>query len=83
LNYTSADAEKLIKKYGITKIPALVIVSRSIGKIEMDDTLFRKTSDAAIFDKAAPYIDLGSLEVKGLADIIISPKLHGSYCCIN
>jgi len=77
LNYTSADAEKLIKKYGITKIPALVIVSRSIGKIEMDDTLFRKTSDAAIFDKAAPYIDLGSLEVKGLADF---KEIYDSKC---
>ena len=69
LDYNSAEAKKLIDKYSINRVPALLILSRNIDKISLDDKIFRKTKNAAIFDKAAPYIDLKSGKVEGIVNL--------------
>lgn len=77
LNYSSPEAKKLIDKYNIKKIPALIISSRDIGKINLDETIFRKEKSAAIFDKAVPYLDLSSGKITG---IINMKEVYDSNC---
>lgn len=68
LEYNSSEAEKLIDKYKIERIPAL-IVSGNIDKINLDVNFFRKGKNYAIFDKPAPYLELNSGQVKGIVNL--------------
>lgn len=77
LDYNSDEAKKLIDKYSITKVPALLIISRNIDKITLDEKVFRKVKNAAVFDKPAPYIDLSSGQVKGLVTL---KEVYDSNC---
>lgn len=77
LNYNSSEAKKLIEKYNIKKIPALIISSRDISKINLDETIFRKDKNTAIFDKAVPYLDLSSSKITG---IINMKEVYDSNC---
>jgi thiol-disulfide isomerase/thioredoxin len=69
LNYDSKEAEEIINKYNIKTIPALVVLSRNIEKIGIDDQVFSIEDDYALFDKSVPYIDLETNEVKGLVQL--------------
>jgi len=69
LNYDSPEAEKLINKYNLKTIPALVVLSKNIEKIEIDDQVFSIEDSYALFDKSVPYIDLETNEVKGLVQL--------------
>ena len=76
LNYASDEAKKLISKYKIVRIPALVISSRNIDKINLGES-FRKDKNTAIFDKPVPYFDLSSGDIKGLVDL---KEIYDSSC---
>lgn len=69
IDYNSAEGKKLISKYNLQTIPTLIIESNQIDKIQLDNTLFRKSGKAAIFDKSVPYIDLDSGEIVGLVNL--------------
>ena len=68
LKFDSAEAEKLIKKYEIKKIPALILLGKT-GKIELDESVFRKDKSFAVFDKPVPYLDLASGKIFGLVSL--------------
>jgi len=69
LNYDSKEAQELIKKYNIKTIPAVIINSKDIKKIGVDDKIFRIGKDYAVFDRAVPYFDLETKKVRGVVDI--------------
>ncbi|GBE20222.1 hypothetical protein BMS3Abin17_00959 [archaeon BMS3Abin17] len=69
LSYKSQKAEEIINKYSIRKIPALVVLSRNIEKIGIDEQVFSIKNNYAIFDKSVPYVDLETNEVKGLVQL--------------
>jgi thiol-disulfide isomerase/thioredoxin len=69
LNYDSLEAEEIINKYNIKSIPALVVLSRNIEKIGIDDKAFSVGDNYALFDKSVPYIDLETNEVRGLVQL--------------
>ena len=78
LEYESKEAKKLLEDYEIEKVPAIIIKSRDIEKINLDKNLFFIRKNYAIFDKAVPYIDLktnilvGLVEIKEIQDISCS-----------
>jgi len=65
LDYKSEEAKKIIEKYGITKVPALVAVSRNIDKVGLDKSIFSIGKDYALFDKSIPYIDIKTEQING------------------
>ena len=69
LDYKSEEAKKLIDKYNIKSIPALVALSSNIDKLEIDMNVFSVGKDYALFDKSVPYIDINSGETKGLVNL--------------
>jgi len=69
LNYDSSEAKEIIEEYGITRIPALVIVSKKIDEIGLDESIFRKDKNTAVFDRSVPYIDISSGEENGLVSL--------------
>ena len=77
LNYTSSEAEKLMQKYNIKRIPSLIILSRDIKKIGLNNSGFRNERDAAIFDKGVPYLDLTTGKIKG---IVTFKEIQDSSC---
>lgn len=64
INYDSNEARKLIEKYKLNKIPALV-VKGGVDKLNLDKAVFRIEGKTAIFDKPVPYFDLALNQVKG------------------
>ncbi len=73
LEFSSSAAASLIAKYGIQKIPA-VIVTGDIGKVTLP--FFEKNSDALVFaTPAAPYTDVKTGTVSGkVTSYLISDK---------
>lgn len=69
LIYNSLKAEEIIDKYNIKTIPIVVILSKDIGKIGIDDTIFSIGENYALFDRSVPYIDLETNEIKGLVQL--------------
>ena len=77
ISYNSdEEAKKLIEKYKIQKIPALIVLG-NVEKIGLDASLFRIEEKTGIFDKAVPYLDLKTNEIKGIVDLI---ELYDSNC---
>ena len=69
VDYNSIEGKKLIEKYNIEKIPALIVLSKNLVKINLDENLFRKDGKAAIFDKSVPYINLNTNKINGLVQL--------------
>ena len=69
LAYNSDRGKELIKRYGIKSVPAMVVISGDIGKAGLDSSIFSVSRGYAIFDKAVPYVDLGSGEIRGLVEL--------------
>ncbi len=69
LDYNSEEAKKIIDKYDIKTIPALIILSKNIKKIGIDEKIFSVNDNYALFDKSVPYIDLSTNDVKGLVQL--------------
>ena len=69
LNYNSQESKEIIDKYNLKTIPALIILSKDIGKIGIDTQVFSIKDNYALFDKGVPYIDLKTDEVKGLVQL--------------
>jgi len=86
LDYNSEDARLLIQKFGITRIPAIIIKSKDpladILNISNEDT-FAINGDYIIFEKGVPYLDLSSNKIKGNIELIeiqdTSCKQCGSF----
>ncbi len=70
LDFKSQEAKKIIEKYGIQRIPALIVESKNIDELGLDENIFRIEGNAAIFDKPAPYYDLASGNIKGKVSVI-------------
>lgn len=70
LDYTSQESKEIVNKYNIKTIPALVVLSRDIEKIGIDEKIFSIKNDYALFDKSVPYIDLETNEVRGVVKLI-------------
>ncbi len=78
LSFNSENYAALIKKYGIEKIPA-VIITGEIGKLSLPN--FNKKGDALIFEASnPPYIDAITNQVKGLVDSIIVQDSSCEQC---
>ncbi len=69
ISYGSDEAKALMEEYQISRVPSLIVVSRNIGKISLNEDVFRKTKDAAIFDMPVPYLDVESGSIKGLVSL--------------
>ena len=76
LDYNSNEAKKLIEKYKIEKIPALIALGK-VDKLNLDKDIFRFAGDAAIFDKPVPYFDLITGKDGGFVDAI---EIYDSSC---
>lgn len=64
-----ADSEELIKKYNITKLPAVVITG-STENLTIPN--FDKVEDALVFEKTpAPYYDVATKTIKGKVSVIV------------
>lgn len=68
-NYKSAEGKNLIDKYGIEKVPALIVLSKRINEFDNED-FFEDNGQYGIFDKAVPYIDLRNDELKGVVNFL-------------
>jgi thioredoxin-related protein len=77
LDYNSEEAKFLIEEYNIKSVPAIVILSKNIGELELDGQIFSVKEKSAVFDKSVPYIDLNSDEIKGLVNI---KEVYDSNC---
>ncbi len=69
LDYESEDAKKIMEKYGIKTVPALVALSKNIDKIEIDKNVFSIGKDYALFDKSVPYVNLETKTVGGKVNL--------------
>jgi len=69
LTYNSVEGKKLIEKYNIKKVPALIVLSKNLGKINLDEKIFRKENKAAIFDKSVPYLEIDTGKVNGIVNL--------------
>jgi len=76
LNYKDKEAIKLLEKYNIEKIPALIVTGK-IDKLTLDENIFRISGKTGIFDKAVPYLELISGEKKGFVNLI---EIYDSSC---
>ncbi|RMD45812.1 hypothetical protein D6829_01215 [Candidatus Pacearchaeota archaeon] len=65
----SDEGRKITEKYKISRVPAIVIFSNKIDKVNVIQGLFKIENNVAIFEKAVPYLDLQSGEVKGIVKI--------------
>jgi hypothetical protein len=77
--YDSVDGRKMIEKYGIERVPALIIVSK-----EFDEDSIKGAFDLydgySVFKMNVPYLDVNSGEVKGLVSITeVSPDCENCY----
>jgi len=77
VDYNSQDGRELLNKYSIKTVPALIILSNKLDKLELSDALFRKVNNAAIFDKSVPYIGLDSNDIVGMVNLI---EIYDSSC---
>src|SRR3989344_64938 len=77
LDYNSEEAKKLIETYNIKTIPALILKSKRINEVQLDPTTFTTNNNAAVFDKAIPYLDISSGEVKGQVELT---EVYDSSC---
>ena len=68
-DYNSKEGKKLIDEYNLKQVPALILISNNIEDIEGLSGIFSIDGKKAIFDKAVPYIDLNSGDVKGLINL--------------
>lgn len=65
---SSDEAKLLIKQYGITKIPTMIITGDEIDKLPVKG--FKKINTSLIMeDVPPPYIDLKEKQIKGLTKI--------------
>ena len=76
ISYNSDEGRKLIAKYSIKKIPALIVIGKT-NKIKLDENIFSVNNKAFVFDKAVPYLDLKTNELKGIVDLI---EVYDSNC---
>ena len=76
-DYDSKEGRELINQYNLKQVPALVLTSNKLENIDGLSEVFSIDGKKAIFDKAVPYIDLNSGEVKGLVNLI---EIQDSGC---
>jgi len=70
LSLGSTEATDAINKYGVTSVPAIIILSKDLEKISFEENLFTIKEDYAMFDKGVPYIDLSTNTIEGLVDFV-------------
>ena len=69
LDFSSDKAKALIKKYGITKVPNMV-VDGDVEKLNLG--IFNKTKGVYVLSKVPlPYVDVATGSVEGLVDVKI------------
>jgi len=65
---SSDEAKALIKQYGITKIPTMIMTGDEVDKLPVQG--FKKVGNTLIMeDVPPPYIDLEDKEIKGLTKL--------------
>ena len=81
-DYNSDEAKSLIADYNIEKIPAIIVKSKDITQLDLDEQFFSVEKDYALFDKGVPYVELSSGEIKGLVSI---KEIYDSKCfdCVS
>lgn len=67
--YDSDEGRKMIEKYGITKVPTSIIVSKRVGELGLDG-VFDVKDNYAVFGMNAPYIDVDSGSLRGVVNMI-------------
>jgi hypothetical protein len=77
LDYDTKEAQLLIERYDIEKVPAIIVVSKDIDELNLDKESFSFEENSAVFDKSVPYIDINSGEVKGFVKLI---EIQDSSC---
>jgi len=68
LEYTSFEAQELIKEYNLKRIPALLVYSPRITEMPSNEIL-EITEETGVFEKAVPYLDLETEMIKGVVQI--------------
>lgn len=74
----STDAQALIQKYSLTKVPAIIVTTTQASAKEKEDVMaelekiFTKFSETELVyeNSAPPYLDVASAEVKGRVTVI-------------
>jgi len=75
----SAKGKKMIEKYGITRLPALILTSRHISEMGLEGA-FDVKDNYAVFNMNVPYVDMDSGEVEGLVRAIeVSPNCENCF----
>ncbi len=70
LNYNSEEAKNFIDKYGIIKLPSVLILGE-IGSEKVKFNGFELNDDALVFNEVrAPYFDIAENKIKGEVSII-------------
>lgn len=72
INYETDEGKRLVEKYGITKVPSMIITGE-INRTHMTNTLITSVgiakSDAIILSFFAPYFEVESGKTRGLVSI--------------
>jgi hypothetical protein len=72
--YDSSKGQEMIEKYGIEKVPTMIVVSKKVSELGLEGA-FDVKENYAVFDMNAPYIELASGKLRGVVDMIeISPQ---------
>lgn len=80
IDFGSTNAKKLIDKYGIKRLPTVIILG-DIDKISIPN--FEKREDALVFVKTlAPYVDVSDGKIKGLVELTHIKK-EGCDKCVD
>lgn len=68
IDYSSKEGKKLLERYKIERVPALIITSKKINELPSKE-IFNIKENIGIFDKSVPYLDLTSNKIIGLVKI--------------
>ncbi len=85
INYTSPEAQELISKFAIQKIPALIISKditdyESIAEVWPQLNVTEKQGFYALHTTAPPYRDTATNQIKGFVDVIYLKDETCSSC---
>lgn len=75
----SSEGKKMIEKYEITKVPALIVVSKKIDEVGIDEA-FDVKDGYAVFGMNTPYIEVDSGKLRGVVNMIeIVPECNECF----
>jgi thioredoxin-related protein len=84
LEFSSAKAKTLIKRYDIEKIPTVIVageIEKATPELDKAQLNFKKQDNAMVFiDVEPPYIDTESNDVKGIVSLTYIKDINCNEC---